>query len=185
MTTGTEAETDRDLAMRARGDRAAFAVLYDRYVTRVFRYSFRRLETRHEAEDATSAIFMRALERIDDYRGGSFAAWLFAIARSSLADHYRRRSDLPLDATFEVVDARDAPDEIAERASDAESLNALLADLPNDQREVIEMRLTGLSGREIAQVMDRSVDAVKMLQLRAMKRLRAAALAERTEEGTR
>ena len=51
-----------------------------------------------------------------------------------------------------------------------------------DQREVIELRLAGLTGREIAEAMERSVDAVKMLQLRAMKRLRAAALTQQTEE---
>jgi len=55
-------------------------------------------------------------------------------------------------------------------------------ELPVDQREVIELRLAGLTGREIAEAMERSVDAVKMLQLRAMKRLRAAVLTQQTEE---
>ncbi len=182
MTAGAETETDRELAFLARHERAAFAALYDRYVTRVYRYCYRRMETRHDAEDATSAIFTRALERIDDYRGGSFAAWLFAIARSSLADTYRRRTDLPLLGEVDVIDDRETPEEIAARASDAESVGALLANLPTDQREVIELRLAGLSGREIADAMERSVDAVKMLQLRAMKRLRAAALARQTED---
>ena len=182
LTTGTEAETDRDLALRARMERAAFAALYDRYVTRIYRYCFRRLESRHDAEDATSAIFTRALERLDDYRGGTFAAWLFAIARSSLADQHRRRVDLYLFDQLELIDDRDGPEVVAARASDVESVNSLLMELPVDQREVIELRLAGLTGREIAEAMERSVDAVKMLQLRAMKRLRAAVLTQQTEE---
>ena len=182
LTAGTETETDRDLALRARHERAAFAVLYDRYVTRIYHYCYRRTEMRHDAEDATSAIFTRALERIDDYRGGSFAAWLFAIARSALADSYRRRTDLPMLGELEVIDDRESPEAIAERASDAESVGALLANLPAEQREVVELRLAGLSGREIAGAMGRSVDAVKMLQLRAMKRLRAAARAQQSKD---
>jgi RNA polymerase sigma factor (sigma-70 family) len=71
------------------------------------------------------------------------------------------------------------------RASDVESVNSLLMELPVDQREVIELRLAGLTGREIAEAMERSVDAVKMLQLRAMKRLRAAALTQQTEESVK
>src|SRR4051794_20155636 len=163
-------------------ERAAFAVLYDRYVTRVYRYCYRRLENRHDAEDATSAIFTRALDRLDDYRGGSFAAWLFAIARSSLADQHRRSANLLQLDQLKLVDDRDAPENAIARAADAESVNALLMELETDQREVMELRLAGLSGREIAEAMDRSVDAVKMLQLRAMKRLRAAALVQQSEE---
>jgi DNA-directed RNA polymerase specialized sigma24 family protein len=48
-----------------------------------------------------------------------------------------------------------------------------LNDLPADQRRVIELRLAGLTGAEIAGVLNRSVAAVKMLQLRAMTRLRS------------
>jgi DNA-directed RNA polymerase specialized sigma24 family protein len=53
------------------------------------------------------------------------------------------------------------------------TLRALLAPLPVDQRRVLELRLAGLTGAEIAVVLARSVAAVKMLQLRAMTRLRA------------
>lgn len=163
--------TDDALAELALRDRAAFAVLYDRYVSRVYRYCLRRLESPSEAEDATSAIFVKALERLDTYRGGSFPAWLFAIARTTVADRFRRQSPLGSHLLEAVHDPRRGPDEVA---TDALAVSSLLALLSGEQREVFELRLAGLTGAEIARAMNRSVPAIKMLQHRAMSRLRAA-----------
>jgi RNA polymerase sigma-70 factor (ECF subfamily) len=173
---------DQDLAFRAVTDRSAFALLYDRYVTRVFRFCYRRLGDRQEAEDATSAIFLRALERIDTYQGGSFGAWLFAIARSTVANRFRDRKLASLDGREEIVDANGLPEDVAIAKADAGAIRALLERLPSDQREVVELRLSGLRGAEIAEAMQRSIPAIKMLQLRAMKRLRSIAEASNVEE---
>ena len=75
-----------DIARIARNDQAAFGILYDRYLTRVYSYCHRQLNDRSEAEDVTSAVFIQARERIGNFRGGSFPAWLFAIARSTVID---------------------------------------------------------------------------------------------------
>jgi RNA polymerase sigma-70 factor (ECF subfamily) len=175
-------ETDEALARRALQERAAFGVLYDRYVSRVYRYCIRRLGERADAEDATSAVFTRALERLPTYRGGSFPAWIFAIARSTVADRFRREMPERLGDRDEVLDPEPGPDEVAMAASDRLAVSALLALLPRDQREVLELRLAGLIGSEIASTMGRTVPAVKMLQLRAMKRLRAELTGARAEE---
>ena len=175
MENATDIESDQALALRARTERDAFGLLYDRYVTRIYRYCYRRFGNRHDAEDTTSAVFIRALERLETYKGGSFRAWLFAIARTSVADRYRHLPEAPFDALFEVADANECPEEHAIRAADVHAVRFMLASLSPDQREVIELRLAGLDGADIARAMNRSVDAVKMLQLRAMRRLRASA----------
>lgn len=167
--------SDQDLARRALSDRAAFALLYDRYVTRIYRYCYRRLGNRSDAEDATSAVFVRALERLGTYGGGSFAAWMFAIARTTVANRFREQTPDSLGDRGDLPDQSERPDEVAIAAADASDLARLLSMLPEDQREVMELRLAGLKGAEIAETMDRSIAATKMLQLRAMKRLRAAA----------
>lgn len=170
----SENDIDREIVARARLDPRAFAPLYDRYLDRIYRYCYRRLGNREAAEDATSAIFARALAALPNYRDGSFRAWLFVIAHNIVVDtHRRRRPEQPLADAYEPVDHAPTPEE-AVLASDArQSLHRMLDDLPADQRRVLELRLAGLSGAEIACVLNRSVAAVKMLQLRAMTRLRS------------
>ena len=105
MTTGTEAETDRDWrcapAWNARHSPCSTTAMSPGSTA----IAFDAWRAGSDAEDATSAIFTRALERLDDYRGDTFAAWLFAIARSSLADQHRRKLDLYLFDQLELIDA--------------------------------------------------------------------------------
>lgn len=175
---------DAELAARAVLDRAVFGVLYDRYAPAVYRYCYRRLGERTAAEDATSGTFLRAMESLPAYRGGSFRAWLFAIAHSVVVNGTRRRGERAWEETFDVVDPGASPEEWAIAADDRRQVVALLASLPEDQRRVIELRLAGLSGNEIAESIGKSVAAVKMLQHRAMQRFRrtvAAQTASRVE----
>ena len=167
-------DSDAALVARARVDRAAFAPLYERYLDPVYRYCYCRLGSREAAEDVTSVVFAKALVSLPAYRDGSFAAWLFAIAHNAVVDAYRRRRpDAPLAAAGDPVDAAPSPEQLAVAADERRSVRALLATLPEDQRTVVELRLAGLRGAEIAAVLGRSKAAVKMLQLRAMTRLRA------------
>lgn len=180
---GSLERSDQELARRAISDRAEFGLLYDRYATNVYRYCHRRLGNRPDAEDATSAVFLRALERLGSYGGGSFPAWLFAIARTTVANRFRERLPDLLGERDDLLDPAEQPDEAAIASADVSDVAALLSLLPADQREVMELRLAGLTGAEIAEAMNRSVAAIKMLQLRAMKRLRAVAVALPREEG--
>lgn len=173
---------DGELAARAVLDRAAFGVLYDRYASPVYRYCYRRLGNQAAAEDATSATFIRAIEALPGFRGGSFRAWLYTIAHSVVVNGTRRRAESALDETYEVVDPDETPEEAAIAADDRRQIVELLASLPEDQRWVIELRLAGLSGNEIAESIGRSVAAVKMLQHRAMQRFRRTLAVPQAQE---
>lgn len=154
--------------------RAEFTVLYQQYVAPIYRYCYGRLGGREAAEDATSTIFLRAFASRDQFRGGSFAAWLFTIARHVVVDASRKRRDEPLAAADERVDPSQSAEEAALAADAARDLATMLQPLSTDQRRVIELRLAGLSGAEIAAVMGKSVASIKMLQFRAVRRLRLA-----------
>ena len=172
----TELESDETLVARAQQDPGAFAPLYDRYFDPVYRYCHVRLGNRAEAEDATSLVFARALGALPRYRAGSFRSWLFAIAHNAVANHHRgRRPTRPLDEASEVEDAAPGvrPEAAVLAAEERRALRAALDGLSPDQRRVVELRLAGLSGPEIAQALGRSHPAVKMLQLRAVDRLQA------------
>ena len=172
------------LIEQARQDRQAFAPLYRRYLDPVYRYCYRRLGTREVAEDATSQVFLKALAALSGYRGASFRAWLFAIAHNVVVDVARRRASAPLAEAGDLADGAPTPEEVAVAADEHRTLRALLASLPADQRSVVELRLAGLTGAEVALALGRSLGAVKMLQFRAMARLRAG-LRVRTLAGER
>lgn len=164
---------DATLVAHALADRRAFAPLYTHYLDPIYRYCYRRLDTREAAEDATSQIFTKALAALPAYRGDGFRGWLFAIARNVVMDAYRRPcSTLPLDSVSEPVDRSPSPESLAVTTDERAALRALLAALPEDQRSVIELRLAGLTGAEIAVALGRGTGAIKMLQFRAMTRLR-------------
>jgi RNA polymerase sigma-70 factor (ECF subfamily) len=174
---------DAELAARALGDRRAFGVLYDRYATAVYRYCYRRLGDRAAAEDAMSGAFLRAMESLPSYRGGSFRAWLFAITHSVVVSGVRRRVDERLENAPEPPDGAASPEEVAVASDERRRIVRMLAALPEDQRRVVELRLAGLSGTEIAASMGRSTAAVKMLQHRAMRRLRRSMADHGFDEG--
>jgi RNA polymerase sigma-70 factor (ECF subfamily) len=169
------------IVARARSEPAAFAPLYETYLDPVYRYCYRRLGSREAAEDATSLVFERALRALPAYRGGSFRAWLFAIAHNAVTDAYRRRgAQPPLAAALAVPDPAPPPEQMALLADEQRLLATALALLPADQRQVIELRLSGLPSVEVAEVLGRSPGAVRALQLRATRRLQGLLAAANT-----
>jgi RNA polymerase sigma factor (sigma-70 family) len=108
MSTHVGVMDDRHLANEAQHSPDAFGVLYERYLTSIYQYCLRRVETVHAAEDLTASVFERAYARIETYRGGSFRAWLFRIAHNAVTDHYRRRRNV-VSRQPEMSGSDDAP----------------------------------------------------------------------------
>ena len=183
-----EAGSDARLARRAVTDPNAFGALYLRYADRVFRHCYRKLGTREAAEDATSLVFTKALSGIVqfDANRGTFAAWLFTIANRVLTDHYRaeRRylavSDLP-----EPIDPAETPEETALARERSGDLRRVLEQLAPREREVIELRLAGLSSAEISDVLGCQKNSVAQAQYRAIGRLRALLVPGSAHQGNR
>lgn len=165
------AEPRRVLA--AACDRDEFALLYRRHVGAVYRFCHRRLGNKEDAEDATAQVFARALAGLPGFRGGSFRAWLFRIAERATIDRQREpRPTQPLDGLERLADPGATPEDAALAADAGRQLARLLGRLTPDQCRVVELRLAGLSGREIAQVMGKTRNAVDALHFRAAARLR-------------
>jgi RNA polymerase sigma-70 factor, ECF subfamily len=171
-------ENDAEWALRARTERAAFGILYDRYLDRIFGYCYRRLQTREAAEDATSQTFLKALAAISRFRpeSGSFRGWLFTIAHRVVIDSYRReKPTAPLDGVVDLRGPDAGPEGRVLIGETSHELYALVALLPDEQANLIELRLAGLTDREIAEVLGRSYGAIRVAQHRAIKRLQELA----------
>ena len=166
-------DPDDDLvARRLAGDCEAFGALWDRYHLRVYGYSYRRLRDREQAEDATGEAFRRALAKLGTYRGVGFRPWLFAIARNAIVDELRDRRPTVAWEEAGDVDGGPAVDELVIAGAEIDLVANLLPRLTAVQREVVELRLAGLTPREIAHVLGKSRPAVDMAYHRALEQLR-------------
>ncbi len=166
--------TGRDSNQCEKERDAAFASFYRENLDDVFRYCYFRLGSREAAEDATSDIFTKALASFASYTGkGSRRSWLFSIAHNAVIDqHRRKRPTVPFDDLDEIEDERDGPESIALSNTEQAEVHALLQQLPDTQRQILELRLAGLTGAEIAEVLGRTHAAVKIAQVRAYQALR-------------
>ncbi len=170
-------QSECDLIERAKVDREAFAILYDLHVRRVYSYTYHCTGSRHEAEDATSETFVRALEHIGRYqqRDVAFHCWLYRIASNVVADCRRRRRipQVDIDEAADVRSEEPLPEEAALRREQARGLREAVATLPESQQQAVVLKFFhGLRNREVGEVMGCSESAVKQLVHRAVRSLR-------------
>ncbi len=183
-----ELEAERLLIEAAQRDRAAFAPLYERYVEQIFAYAHTLTRNRELAEDVTASTFAKAIEDLPrfEWRGVPYSAWLYRVASNLVARQARRPAWSDLDMHQPVDEA--SPELIVEQRTREAEVRAAVAELPDDQRQAVLLRFSGgLRNREIADIMERSEGAVKLLTFRAVttlrKQLGAPLPAERSMEG--
>ena len=172
---------DPDLldVLAAQADRAAFAILYRRYLDRVYGYAFYQLGDHHDAEDATERIFLAALRALPSFRdqGSTFRAWLFRIAHNTVANAHRsraRRPSEPLPDWFERPSADGDPAHLVALADELHEVRHAIERMSDDRRQVILLRFVDeLSTSEIAEVLDRTPGAVRVLLHRSLRELSA------------
>ncbi len=173
MTPDGDGDRERMLMEAARENPAQFAPIFDRYIEPVFRFCLLRLWHREQAEDAASQTFVKALSALDDYRGGSVPAWIFAIARTTIIDFQRRR--LIEKTRIPTVDAHashPSPEATLLTDEDVRWLYGALDSLTDSQRQIVALRLAGLNGVEIAAATGRTPGSVRALQFRAIAELK-------------
>jgi RNA polymerase sigma-70 factor, ECF subfamily len=168
---------ETDLTRQAISSVDAFAELYRRHVTRVYRYHMARAGNVQDAEDLTSQTFMAALEGIRSYRGsGSFAAWIMGIASRKRLMFFRRsgnRPEVPLDAALHYPSPNLPTDKAAAQRLQLESISRALRQISPDRAEALILTFFGgLSNLETGRVLNRSEAAVKMLIARGLQDLR-------------
>ncbi len=169
------------MAQAAAGDQDAFAAVYTRYFTPVFRYIYFRVRSKHEAEDIAQTVFMNALRAIGRYRdqGKEPLAYFFTIARNAVINYWRTRRTTPMSALehFFATKASDEPepDEVAIDAEAGAEVREALTKLTEEQQEAITLRfMAQRTNAEIAEAMGKSEEAVRQLHSRGLRALREA-----------
>ncbi len=171
-------ESEDLLIQRAvKRDRAAFAALYDNCIDQVYRHVYYRVSNQGDAEDITQEAFIKAWKAINKYRktGAPFVAWLIAIARNLIADHYKARKKLvSLDEAEAISNsAETSPEAITEASFNRSYARDAILKLKGEKQKVTLMRfIDGFSYGEIAEILNKSEGAVRVIQYRALNDLR-------------
>jgi RNA polymerase sigma-70 factor (ECF subfamily) len=172
-----QVKEEHDLARLAVSDIEAFAELYRRHLTRVYRYHVAHVGNARDAEDLTSQTFIAALEGIRTFQGtGSFAAWILGIASRKRLMFLRNgasKPEVPLDEAIPYPSPDISTDQAAMQRLQLESIARALRKLSPDRAEALVLTyFGGLSHAETGRVLQKSEAAVKMLVSRGLQDLR-------------
>lgn len=179
------------LAFAARdGDQCATESLLGQLRPMILRYCRARLGRvaggYHTADDVAQEACVGVLKALPRYAdlGKPFAAFAIRIAANKVADAQRRAftEGIPLDDLTDQPDDTDGPEEQAVLVDEAARAHALLNKLPELHREIVLLRVVvGLSAKETGQIFDLTASAVRLIQHRALIKVRGMA----TERGSR
>lgn len=182
--------SDEALVAHAQIDPTGFDAVFDRYWNPVLRYCYYRLGDWHQAEDAAAQVFLNALAALPGFvpsgRANAFKAWLFTIAFhevSNLRRSVTRHPQASIDAAGDIQAADEPLDEQAIASDEQETLFRLIQQLKPEQRQLVELRLAGLTDADIAQVLGKSPVAIRKAQSRAVLALRALLDAQYSQSG--
>ncbi len=178
--------SEKALVQKAKaGDRDAFAALVSAYEGKIYNLALRYLGNREDAMDASQEVFLRVFRFLPGFQEESgFSTWIYRIGVNVCKDMLAkrtRRGELPLEVpdededyrTAEVADSRYDPEAITEQADLRQTLAEAIAQLPQQQREMIVLRdIQGLSYEEIGQVLSLEAGTVKSRLSRARENLR-------------
>lgn len=170
------------------GDEDALLALHTRYASLVYSVAYRIMNDAMAAEEVTQDTFMRLWHKaaLYDARKGSFVTWLLTIARRIAIDTFRQQRRDPILNTLWIDDNAEQWENVLSVGHAGELsrlMRVLIADLPIDQRQVIELAyFYGMTHSQIAEYVDLPLGTVKTRIRLGMEKLRAAWIADPTAD---
>lgn len=158
----------------------SFEQIYAQELDRVYRYLYFRLGSVEDAQDITAQTFMAAWRQFSNFRGESSpSTWLLGIARHKLNDHFRSREfvqgkrNVAFETVAELPDRGQSLLESTTQQLQLEEVTHTLSLLAPDRADALALRLfASMSAAEIAAILGKSEDAVKMLIHRGLNELK-------------
>lgn len=160
-------DADNTLIKRYKGgDLMAFETLYRKYKNPIYYYIYSIIKIPAATEEIMQDIFTEFISRIDTIKTqGNFRNWLYVSARNRAINYLKREKIRrnPATTQIELVEPQpsDQPEEPLVKAEETKRVNACLSQLPDEQREVILLKIyNGLSFKEIAQLINESIGTI-------------------------
>jgi len=167
--------TDIDLVNEVKnGSVSAFQTLYMRYLDPIYRYFFFQTYDKFLSEDLAQEVFIKMWRAIKSFNEekGSFTSWMYRIAHNLLIDHYRGKNPLSLKEGLEASYSEDWLEKIDREEKITKIKKALLV-LPKDYQEIVILRFfEDMSVEEVAEVVGKSEENVRVIQHRAVRKLK-------------
>jgi len=162
-----------------------FSKIYDKYIDKIYRFIFLKVNSQEIAQDLCSETFINAWEKFKEEKIDNNQAFLYKIARNLVIDHYRDkgRTQIVSADNLPIIDSKTSLAEKAIFSSDIELIKKEIANLKDDYQNVIIWHyLDDLSICEVAELLGRSKEATRVLLHRALESLRGT-IAERNKSG--
>lgn len=153
-----------------------FELMYEANKPLIYRFMFWRTRDEMAAQDLTSNVFEKAWRTRKSFSGGSSKAWLFSIAHTTLIDYWRKKKEVLDDGSLAAREVSDAPEmsEVLDASFALNELHAALMKLPAEMYEVVRLRfIESMSVREVSNELEISESNVRVVQYRALKKLRS------------
>lgn len=161
------------------GQVESFGLLYDKYVRKIYDFIYYKTHHKETAEDLCSKVFMKCLENLEKYQEekGAFSSWLYRIAANTVTDHWRtQKHHSDISDAWDLASEDDLLKDIANKEKFAE-VEKLLKRLKPEQRDIVMLRIwSGLSYKEIAEIIGKSENNCKMIFSRTIGNVRSEAI---------
>lgn len=167
---------DYSLVAAAKHNAKAFADIYTKYYKTIYYYTLQHTNYATDiAEELTQEIFLKAFEHLDAFHlmNASYRTYLLQIAHNTVINYYRKPQSIPIDDAAQLGDADNFAEHVAERIDDQHNVEYLLASLRPLERTILQLKYQQeLSVREIAALVGKSENAVKLILSRTRQKLR-------------
>lgn len=153
----------------------ALSQIFDKHYEHIYRYAYRRLATKEQAEGVASESFCRLLDAFKNGKGPSDGVryWLYCVAHNLIVDIYRKSDRDPLPLFEKVISDWDPlPEEMLLLEQKQARVRWALTQLTEDQQQVLELKfMEELSNKQAAKILGKTIGAVKSLQHRGLASL--------------
>lgn len=167
---------DQLVELCQKGNLDSFSFLYERYIDAIYRFVYMKVFETPLAEDITSDIFFKVLNKINSYEldwKASFKTWIYTIAQNTVIDFYRTKKkshDIE-----EIIETASQENDFWQEIDNKDKLRKILAFLDTQSektKEIVVMRFwDDLSFKEISQITGESVDNCKKIVSRTLKKM--------------
>lgn len=163
-----------------KGDKQAFAALYEFYFNKISQFIYFKVRDSDVAVDLAQQTFLNAWRSVDKYHdiGLSFSAWLYTIAHNLVVDYFRKKDQAI--RIYDILETLSQEPTFVDQTINRDQLDRAIAKLNEVEQQVILLRfLEGFTTQEIAKILKKSKGAISTVQYRALAKLKK--IAERME----